>query len=274
VKFVSVGLAGAFAYVMLEMTLKDRLKYYLNTDLFATVVYVAGSLLAVLVLLRPVVWLLAQAGLVDKSALAAGCCHDHGHGDEHGHDHHHEVASWKLIVLTFPLMLLLAGLVPTSLSAEAIANKLAQQAKLAAGMNVAALPAERKAAYADPSKVETVQATMKELAEAARNPAQREYWESTKEPRAAEVVGQFFPLGGSSDKYQITRLKMTCCANDATPMTVIVMGQPESGWEPGGWVQIFGPVSYQADKTGTYTPILFQLAGAKLKRPPSDIMLK
>src|SRR5687767_10070115 len=119
VRAVALGLNGLFAYVMLELVFRGRLKYYLNTDIFGWVVLVAGVLLAAMVLLRAGTWLTAKLAVIPD--VAHDCCHhDHSHdtGANHAHEQHahsHDVSIWRLIVVAFPLMMLMAGLVPTKL---------------------------------------------------------------------------------------------------------------------------------------------------------------
>jgi hypothetical protein len=165
-------------------------------------------------------------------------------------------------------MMLMAGFVPQQLSAEAIMNKMSQQQKLAANMTIASLPPGRVTEGA-----EIVTTSMLELATAARDPSRRAFWESIEKPIVARVVGQYIPMS-APNRYQLTMLKMNCCANDAVPMTIVVLGNPETSWSAASWVEVVGPISYQQDPTGGFTAVLHQATASKLSAPPSEVMLK
>lgn len=269
VRAVALGINGLFAYILLELVCRDRLKYYLNTNVFGWVVTISGALLAAMVLLRAGTWIAARAGLI--ADVAHDCCsHDHSHGHSHDHEQHahtHEVSIWRLVVVAFPLMMLMAGLVPTKLSADAIRNKMSQQQKLAAGMQISSLPPGR---VVEGAQIET--ATMVELVQASRDPSLRAFWESTEKPIAAKVIGQLMRTSVPG-RYQLQREKMTCCAQDAVPVIVLVAGSPADEWQTNEWLEVTGPVSFQKDPTGGFTAVLHQ-AGVKKTMPPSDIYLK
>jgi len=264
VRAIALGVNALFAYVLLELVFRDRLKFYLNTDVFGWVVTIAGVLLGVMVLLRAGTWIAAKAGVADD--VAHDCCsHDHSHDEQHAHSH--EVSLWRLIVVAFPLMMLMAGLVPEKLSAGAVLNKMSEQQKLAAGMQIASLPAGRKV-----DNAEIVRASMAELANAARDPSARTYWESVDKPVVASVKGQLL-RANMPGRYQLHQLKITCCTNDATPVTVLVVGAPPEGMPSNEWLEVIGPVSFQKDPTGGFTAVLHQ-ASAKKIPAPADIYLK
>ena len=265
VRAVALGINGLFAYVMLELVVRDRLKYYLNTSIFGWVVTLAGLLLASMVALRAGTWLAARAGMIPD--VAHDCCsHDHSHEHEQ-HAHSHEVSIWRLVVVAFPLMMLTAGLVPQKLSAEAIRNKMSQQQKLAAGMQITSLPEGRKF---EGARIET--ATMIELVQASRDPSLRARWESSDDPVAARVIGQLMRTNFPG-RYQLQREKMTCCTQDAVPVIVLVAGSPQDEWQTNEWLEVTGPVSFQKDPTGGFTAVLHQ-AGARKTTAPSDLYLK
>jgi uncharacterized membrane protein YcgQ (UPF0703/DUF1980 family) len=233
------------------------------------VVTVAGTLLAAMVTLRAGIWIAAKTGLTKD--FAHDCCsHDHGHDHSHDHEQHahsHEVSIWRLVVVSLPLMMLMAGLVPTKLSAEAIQNKMSQQQKLAAGMEISSLPAGRKIEGAD-----VVTASMVELVQASRDPSARAFWESIDRPVAAKVVGQLMRTA-TPGRYQLQREKMTCCAQDAVPVIVLVAGKAADDWQANEWLEVTGPVSFQKDPTGGFTAVLHQ-ASADKTSAPADIYLK
>lgn len=265
VKAVALGVNALFAYVLLELVFKDRLKYYLNTNVFGWVVTIAGSLLAAMVALRAGTWILAKAGV--GADLAHDCCnHDHSHEhDQHGHSH--EVSIWRLVVVAIPLMMLTAGMVPQKLSADAIRNKMSQQQKLAAGMQISSLPAGRKVEGA-----EVMTATMVELVQASRDPSSRNFWESIDKPVAAKVIGQLMRTS-MPGRYQLQREKMTCCTQDAVPVVVLVAGTPSDEWPTNEWLEVTGPISFQKDPTGGFTAVLHQVSAVKTMAP-SDLYLK
>jgi putative membrane protein len=267
VRALALVINGLFAYVMLEMVMRDRLKHYLNTDIFGWVVTAAAILLGGMVLLRAAVWAAARAGVIKD--VAHDCCgHDHGHDHSHEqHSHTHEVSLWRLIVVSFPLMLLMAGLVPTRLSAQSLANRMSDQQRMAAGMAIESLPAGRNIKDA-----KFMTATMVELVQASRDPSLREMWESSEKPRAAIVKGQLMRTS-YPNRYQLHREKMTCCAQDAVPVMILVAGNPDKSWPHNEWLEVSGPVSFQKDPTGGFTAVLHQVTAEKIE-PPADIYLK
>jgi hypothetical protein len=147
-------------------------------------------------------------------------------------------------------------------------NKMSQQQRLAANMSIASLPPGRKVEGA-----EIITTTMLELATATRDPSRRQFWESVEKPIVARVVGQYISMN-ASNRYQLTMLKMNCCANDAVPMTIIVLGSPDPGWSPASWVEVVGPITFQQDPTGGFTAVLHQGSATKLSTPPSEVMLR
>jgi len=268
VRAIALALCGLFAYILLELVARDRLKYYLNTAIFGWVVLAAGILLATMVALRAGTWIAARLGMMPD--VAHDCCnHDHGHDHSHDHDHEqhahsHEVSLWRLVIVALPLMMLMAGIVPEALSADAIRGKMSQQQRLAAGMTIASLPPGRTVENAKIRR-----ATMKELAQDARDPVQRAMWESVSDPIVAKVVGQLIRLKGSG-RYQLTHMDRTCCAGDATPVVILVAGDPDPKMRDENWLEVMGPVSYQKDPSGGFTPVVHQ-AEVKATTAPSDL---
>src|SRR5690606_1747883 len=91
---------------------------------------------------------------------------------------------------------------------------------------------------------------------------------STEEPKFARVSGQFQPDARFDNRYRLSRIRIVCCAADATPVTVTVMGQVKPEWKYGDWLEIVGPVSFFSvddPKTGqkTYYPALQQIIATK-----------
>lgn len=150
------------------------------------------------------------------------------------------------------------GLAPAGLSADAALNRMTRAQKEAiAAVGNANLPAGRKP---DGRVIET---NARELQEAASQPALREYWESQDEPRRARLAGQVLIDPRFADRYRLTRFRITCCAADASPMVVTVIGAPREGWKDRDWVEVTGPVGFipvTDSQTGQtqYFPVIYQ----------------
>lgn len=272
VRYLAVVFGGLFSWSMIDLVVRNHLRYYLADEKFELLVAVGGILLGLVVLLK------FRALLIGRDAHAHDHSHDHGHTHDHDHDHgdhhSHDVSLWRYIVLAIPLMIVLMGLAPRGLSAAALDRRMTREQREAiAAIGNVALPAGRSAAG------KMVAANVKELMDAAADPVRREFWESTANPVQARVKGQFVPDARYPDRYRLMRIKITCCAADATPLGVTVIGKPQPGWKYGDWIEVEGPVSFvevPASKGGAsrYIPAIYQQKAIPLSSPPPDLYIQ
>lgn len=245
----SVAATGLFSYAMIDLVVSDRLKYYLADQKFELLVIIGGVLLALVVILK-------LRGLV--MGVGHSHDHDHDHGGE-GHEHGGGVSLWRFIVLSIPLMIILIGLAPAQGLSEAMFEKrmTRSQRDAIATVGASALPPGRRA---DGEIVSTDARVLEEQGQSANT---RAIWESTTTPIRARLAGQFVPDGRFTDRYRLMRIKITCCAADAAPIGVTVLGKVNPEWQYGQWLEITGPVSFaQVDdpKTGKgqFFPVIHQ----------------
>lgn len=298
-RLLAVVYGGLFSYSMIELVWTGRLKYYLADQKFELLVISGGILLGLVVLLK----LRAM-----QSGMGHTHAHDHDHGHDHSHDdHEHSVSLWRFIVLTFPLLILFAGLAPPGLSADILDTRMTKEQREAIAQ-ASSLPEARwkwyvdmqdqltqiaeKLTSADPQTKQQLQqqksmleekiqqrivvANAKELMEAARSSTSREYWESTQDPKFVRLSGQFQPDSRFTDRYRLSRIRIVCCAADATPITATVIGNVDPNWKYGDWLEVVGPVSFfgvedtQKGQT-TYYPAVQQILPAKKTEPKNYI---
>lgn len=200
------------------------------------------------------------------------------------------------MVLTFPLLILFAGLAPQGLSADILDTRMTKEQREAIA-RASSLPEARWSWYVQMNEqLEQIDAQLqtadaatkstltqqkkliqdkiqnrivvtnaKELMEAARDPNSREYWESTDDPKFVRLSGQFQPDARFKDRYRLSRIRIVCCANDATPITATVIGNPDPNWKYGEWLEVVGPVSFFGVDDGesgrtTYYPAVQQIS--------------
>ena len=238
-RFLAVAYGAAFSGVLIHLVLADTLSFYLNDDKFTLLVLLGGVLLAAIVLLKA------------RTLIAPESGHSHDHHD-HDHDHHHgegdhadhghthgEVSLWRYIVLTFPLLLVFTGLTPKQFTVTGIQNRMTSE-------QLAALESMRSTAVPERIDLDADFKTtdLKELHDARDKPAQREKWATEKAP--VQVVGQFIPDQRFGDRYNLTIMKIECCAADGRPITLPVMkaGDYQAQLKPGEWIRSVGWISF------------------------------
>ena len=73
-----------------------------------------------------------------------------------------------------------------------------------------------------------------------------------------EVRGQYSPYPGTDQVFQLVRLKISCCANDATQVNVdMVSREPIRNIKFSDWVQVTGRVDFRKDEKGSYKTVLY-----------------
>lgn len=241
---------GLFSWSMIDLVVSGRIRFYLADQKFSLLVLAGGVMLGIMVILKIRALALRGAGHAHghdhhhghSHEHAPGECCDHDHSHAHEHAHTHEIVSlWRYIVLAVPLMIILSGLAPQGLSADIYQKRMSKEqiAAIAAVSDDMELPDGRK------GEGQEVFATIKELSDAAIDSNRRGYWESVEKPVRARTIGQFVPEAGFSNRYRLMRIKITCCAADATPVGVMVMGTfAHLNPKHGDWLEIVGPVSF------------------------------
>lgn len=72
------------------------------------------------------------------------------------------------------------------------------------------------------------------------------------------VTGQYFPQSdweGGADRFSLLRMYIMCCAADARPVALPVVGNPDTPLSKMQWITVAGTVSYHVEG-GEYVPIL------------------
>ncbi|MBY0585853.1 hypothetical protein K2X85_01690 [bacterium] len=254
---LSLAAAGLFSWSMINLVVQDTLKFYLADSKFQLLVLAGGVLLGLIVLLR-------------LPSLFTGTSHhhhDHEHaGDDHGHDHDehtHAPSLWRLIILALPIMIIFMGVPPSQLSAQGLTNKLsAKDLKALADLGNASMPPGFE------PKGDVVDADWKVLVAAADDPFKRERWQA----QAVRIAGQAVPDRGFADRYRLMRVKITCCAADAVPLSITVLGKPNDAWKPAEWIEVTGAVNFVPIQSSTgeraFLPVVYQVsADTTVPRP-------
>jgi hypothetical protein len=280
-----IGITGAFAGICLTL-------YFFNTEMLSVLlqeqfhiyILLVGIALAFMVVVRAAV-LWKAAG--EKSASLhhdehqhdhehhhENCCHGHDHVHHHHHDHDcdhdhgegetaavavatttlpmaahshddhdHSWAPWRYVILLVPLMLFLLGL-PTRalpLSAENSIDVNQEMPQLNGDDGTDASPA--------------VPIDFKQLEQLAFDPGLRQAYNQKK----VQVVGQYVPHPNSDKVFNLSRLRIQCCAADAVQINVpIICRESVTGFNREDWVRVSGRIEFLEDKRrpGTYTTVL------------------
>lgn len=258
-RWLGVIFGAGLSYEMIQLVAQNRLQYYLADQKFQLLVIFGGVLLAAIVFLK----------LLSLSSQAGGHHHHHDHGHDHGHHHDHghshgdnghdhNPALWRYIVLAFPMMILLLGMAPTGLSEDVLMQRSTKDLQEAIGK--VKLPPGKKVA-GDP-----VLAQWQELEQGRFDAAKRDYWNKFDHP--IQITGQFVPAD-FDDRYRLMRIKITCCAADATPLGVSVIDTvsdwKQQKWKYGQWIEVIGAVSYtevpdEATGTTQYYPLVHAIS--------------
>lgn len=156
-------------------------------------------------------------------------------------------AAWQLIVLTVPLVLATCFAPPT-FSATALERR-------------AALSGGRILAQSQGAPTSSRQVELIDFAAAAYYP---EHIPDVSGKRVS-YTGQYFP--GSNGEFRLCRVLMSCCAQDATPIYIHVVGDAPKVSEM-DWITVSGETFFRkAD--GEWTPCL-RLSQATATTAPVD----
>jgi uncharacterized repeat protein (TIGR03943 family) len=147
---------------------------------------------------------------------------DHGHGPR---------AAWLLLLPP----LVIAAIAPAALASFTAARAI-NQAPPPAGHNLTALSA------GGPARISLTEFTARAF--------QAKAGHDTLTGRQVTLTGFARPAGPG--RWQLIRLRMTCCAADAVPMRIVINNAPPP--RPGTWVQV----------TGTWSPAWAHINGIAL----------
>lgn len=248
---LSVAAAALFSWMMIDLVIRNTLQYYLADQKFQILVLIGGVLLAIMVLLR-------------LPSLFGGSSHHHHHdhdGHDHGHDHLHDdhthtPSLWRLIVIAIPLMILFMGVPREGFSASGLTNKLsAEDIKSIAAVGNTMMPKGFE------PKGDPRPADWKVLVAAAEDPLARERWEA----QAVQIAGQAVADPRYVDRYRLMRVKITCCAADAVPLNITVLGNWDPSWKSGEWVEVIGAVHFvevnspDGSSPSNFFPVIYQI---------------
>lgn len=182
--------------------------------------------------------------------------HHHGHGDHDEADHDHGWAPWRYVVLLVPIILFLLGLPdkPPAIIAKELGDvavtTLPEQACFGAAYELA------EAMNATSTK--TTPVDFKYLETMASRQDLRELYKN----KLVEVRGQYSPSRSNGKLFNLVRLKISCCANDATQLNVpmksreslVGLKDSETGQpiQHGDWVKVTGRVIFDEPRPGSY----------------------
>jgi hypothetical protein len=192
--------------------------------------------------------------------------HHHGHGDHDEADHDHGWAPWRYVVLLVPVILFLLGLPdkpPTVKAREASDIALTSLPELAcfgAAYDLAeALNATSAKAAGVDFKYLEVMASAQDL---------RDLWKN----KLVEVRGQYAPVRGADKEFNLVRFKISCCANDAVQLDVLMLSRESlKGLDikHGDWVKVTGRVGFR-DRSGSKMTMLIIAKAADIKKCDPD----
>lgn len=150
-------------------------------------------------------------------------------------------------VLIVPLVVA-TGFAPVSFSAAALERR--------AGLSGGRILAQAGSTQTQPDHIEII-----DLATAAYYP------EHIPEVSGKKVsyVGQYFP--GSNGEFRFCRVLMSCCAQDATPIYLHIVGDAPK-FEEMQWIAVEGETFFRKDD-GEWTPCV-RLAKITASQAPSD----
>jgi uncharacterized repeat protein (TIGR03943 family) len=160
---------------------------------------------------------------------------------------------WRVGVLLIPL-LVAVNFAPASFSARALERR--------AGLSGGRMLAQ---AGAGSIKVAPDHVELVDLATAAYYP------EHIPEVSGKKVsyLGQYFP--GTGGEFRFCRVLMSCCAQDATPLYLHVIGVPPAGLSEMQWITIEGETFFRKDD-GEWTPCVRLTGLTKSEAPPDPYL--
>ena len=99
----------------------------------------------------------------------------------------------------------------------------------------------------------------------AKSADTRAHWKN----KTIEVKGQYSPMQGSNQIFQLVRLKISCCANDAVQLNVpMVCNEAIMGVAHSDWVKVTGRIDFREFNGAFRTVVLISKASDVAKCNP------
>lgn len=183
------------------------------------------------------------------------CDHDHQHIDC-GHDHDHNWMPAKYALLLLPVMLFLLGLPHEGFSADALRKNMQSQQGEIQG-------SDREIAR----KGEDLSLGFKELSNAAHVEQKR----LSLEGKTVRLRGMFMKLKNDKE-FTLFKIRMNCCAADATPMPVRIMSPaPVNQFQDREWVEVKGQLEFRKlQGQNRFIPVVTVEEMSHIKRIPAE----
>ncbi|MGL6097217.1 MAG: hypothetical protein ACRC7O_15645 [Fimbriiglobus sp.] len=242
-QLLTVFVCGSFGVVAVLLPLLGRLDELLAPQ-FHTWVFSGGVLLLLFTAIRGVaIW--SNVGKPDHGHHDHGhghvhgpdCDHGHAHGDDDGHSHGN--IFWRIVVLSFPLLLFCLGLPNSAFLNSYKQHRLGTDANLGMIGEVVA-------------KDGTLELDFAALAATALDPEKR----AVAEGMTTTIRGQFNPIGDR--EFTLYKMKQTCCAADMIPLKArILTNSVVIGYQPTAWVKVTGTVQFvEVPGKNQFLPVL------------------
>jgi len=219
-------------------------------------------------------------------APGESCGHDHDHhhaaaGHHHDHDetdHDHGWAPWRYVVILVPIILFLLGL-PNKLpsietkgdSIFAISPEAETYVRLTTLgddtlSQVALIGMYANAMHYEDKNAQFVEKVIyKTVEDMASSADKRAHWKD----KYIEVRGQYAPMQGSNQVFQLVRHKISCCANDAVQLNVpMVCSEPITNIALSDWIKVKGRVDFRESNGAFRTVVIIGKAKDIEKCPP------
>jgi hypothetical protein len=177
----------------------------------------------------------------------ADCQHDHHHHEHHhehihhhhgDHGHEHGNIFWRIVVLSFPLLLFFFGLPNEHFMKSYKLRKLGTDAELGTILAVQ-------------STGNRVPIDFDQLAYASMDPAKR----AALQGNVTSIIGQYKPI--SDREFTLFKLKMNCCAADMVPLKARIITNSVPYVKPFDWIQVTGVIQFiESPGRNEFIPIL------------------
>jgi hypothetical protein len=162
------------------------------------------------------------------------------------------------VVILVPIILFMLGLPnkpPTIVAGQAGSTPLQQAEPYLLGIGIGADPmsqlvhfgvALRQSGKGEPVDYKTLEGM-------AGASDKRAYWKN----KVIEVRGQYAPMGGSDQLFNLVRLKISCCANDSVQLNVpMVSVESIKDVKFQDWIKVTGRVDFRQHPNGSYYTVV------------------
>jgi hypothetical protein len=223
-------------------------------------------------------------------AHGESCGHDHAHAAPHSHEHHHHHdhdaadhdhgwAPWRYVVILVPIILFMLGLPnkpPKIYSSDVSIVAISPEAETYVRLTtlgedpysqILLIGSYANAAHYEDKNAQFVEKVdYKTLEGMANNAGLRSSWKG----KTIEVRGQYAPMNGSSQIFQLVRLKISCCANDAVQLNVpMVCSENITTIALSDWVKVQGRVDFR-ESNGAFRTVVIVSKAKNIEKCPPD----